>query len=78
MDSGFFDQSLDYKLKVPMDSFLSDPVVELVFSNLMDNTLRHGKGATRVTISCKETGVPGEGARFEILVPAGSFKMRGE
>ncbi|WP_343089333.1 HAMP domain-containing sensor histidine kinase [Methanocalculus natronophilus] len=109
-------------------SIYADPMVELVFSNLMDNTLRHAHEATRVTLSCKETesgltiiweddgpgvrddlkekifergvgnntgfglflareilgitnipiretGVEGEGARFEILVPNDSFRM---
>lgn len=109
-------------------SLLADPMLEKVFSNLMDNTIRHAEGATRIAISCRlsndeltiiweddgvgipddqkerifsrgvgkntgfglfltreileitgitisETGRYGEGARFEIRVPSGKFKM---
>jgi len=31
-------------------------MIEKVFSNLLDNTLRHGTGATRVHLSCEESG----------------------
>ncbi|MDO8842349.1 PAS domain S-box protein [Methanocalculus sp.] len=107
-------------------SLYADPMLEKVFSNLMDNTLRHGEGATTVNlrssirdgglvicweddgagvpddlkekifrkgfgkntgfglflareilsitgISIRETGVYGEGARFEILLPDGAW-----
>jgi len=30
-------------------------MIEKVFSNLLDNTLRHGTGATRVHLSCEES-----------------------
>ncbi len=33
---------------------LGDPMLEKVFYNLMDNTIRHGEGAAGVTISCEE------------------------
>ena len=33
---------------------LGDPMLEKVFYNLMDNTIRHAGGATGVTISCEE------------------------
>lgn len=33
---------------------LADPMIERVFSNLMDNTNRHAKGTSRVTIRCEE------------------------
>ncbi len=106
----------------------ADPMLERVFRNLMDNSLRHGKKVTRVRLSSlreedgglmlvyeddgvgvpedvkerifdrgfgahtglglflarqvlsltgitiKETGTPGEGARFEMLVPEGSHR----
>ncbi|WP_211531286.1 PAS domain S-box protein [Methanocalculus chunghsingensis] len=107
---------------------LADPMIERVFSNLMENTLRHAEGAGWVEVQCEEqngdllitweddgpgvpddqkeeifkqgvgrntgfglflareilaitgitiheTGVHGEGARFEIRVPAGVWKM---
>ncbi|MCP1715780.1 PAS domain S-box-containing protein [Methanocalculus alkaliphilus] len=106
---------------------LADPMIEKVFTNLMDNTIRHAEGATAVEIRCEvrdgdliiiweddgsgvpddqkerifgrgfgkntgfglflsreilaitgiaisETGVYGEGARFEILVPEGAWR----
>ncbi len=106
----------------------ADPMVEKVFSNLHDNTIRHADGGDQITISCeerdgslvitwedngvgipdgekekifekgvgkntgfglflskeileitgiaiRETGVYGEGARFEIIVPKGSWQM---
>ena len=36
-------------------SLYADPMIEKVFSNLLDNTLRHGTGATRVHLSCEES-----------------------
>ncbi|UUX92500.1 sensor histidine kinase [Methanoplanus endosymbiosus] len=44
----------------------ADPMIEKVFYNLYDNTLRHGEGATEVRVSCgpeKRTGddMPAEG-----------------
>jgi PAS domain S-box-containing protein len=32
---------------------LADPMLEKVFYNLLDNTLRHGEGATRISVTCK-------------------------
>ena len=32
-----------------------DPVIEKVFSHLIENTQRHGKKATEIHISCRET-----------------------
>ena len=108
---------------------LADPMIERVFSNLMDNTLRHAEAADRVEVRCEEQngdlliiwqddgpgvpddlkeeifkqgygkntgfglflareilaitgitiheiGVHGEGARFEIWVPAGVWKTK--
>jgi PAS domain S-box-containing protein len=105
----------------------ADPMLELVFSNLLDNTQRHGEHVERIRISCaereeglvisweddgigisddtkerifekgfgkntglglylvreilditsisiKETGEAGRGARFEILVPKGQYR----
>ncbi len=107
----------------------ADKLLEKVFYNLMDNTLRHGKHATEIRISyheeekglvlvyeddgqgipdsektlifkrgygkntgfglfliheilsitgmtIMETGVEGEGARFEITVPKGNFRLQ--
>ncbi|ADN35173.1 multi-sensor signal transduction histidine kinase [Methanolacinia petrolearia DSM 11571] len=111
-------------------SIHADPMVERVFLNLMDNTIRHADGATCVRIGCSmagsgllilweddgygvpedlkerifdrgygnntgfglflareilgitgieitEKGVAGEGARFEILVPEGGYRLTG-
>jgi PAS domain S-box-containing protein len=107
---------------------LADPMLEKVFFNLMDNTLRHGEGATQVRLSyeiegnnCRiiwedngigvrdeskkaifglgvgkntgfglflsqeilritgitiqETGIYGKGARFEVEVPSGMWRI---
>ncbi|KAF5087475.1 Chemotaxis response regulator protein-glutamate methylesterase [anaerobic digester metagenome] len=109
----------------------ADPMLATVFSNLMDNTIRHGETATRVRvrrrpgengdlillweddgagvpagekerifnrgvgkntglglflireilgitgIGITETGEPGKGARFEMLVPGGMYRVEG-
>ncbi len=107
----------------------ADPMLEMVFSNLLDNSIRHGGSVTTITVSygetpeglvisftddgmgiraeekeavfergygsntglglflvreilaitgigIRETGTPGKGARFEIVVPAGSYRFR--
>lgn len=109
----------------------ADPMVERVFYNLLDNTVRHGERVTEITVSAhhsgdtlvivwedngvgipasekerifergvgkntglgmflardilsltgisiKETGEHGLGARFEIMVPAGRFRVSAE
>jgi signal transduction histidine kinase len=109
----------------------ADPMLEKVFSNLLDNTVRHSEGATAVHtyyrttdegvtliwedngvgisydkkekifirgfgkntglglflareilditgIAIHETGKPGEGARFEIVVPKGMYRTMPE
>ncbi len=106
----------------------ADPMLEMVFFNLMDNATRHGGHVTAITVSCeqsdagltvivedngigiplnekekifergfgkntglglflvrevllltgisiRETGVPGTGARFEMLVPDGTYRQ---
>ncbi|MDG6257953.1 MAG: PAS domain S-box protein [Methanomicrobiaceae archaeon] len=111
----------------PVEVF-ADPMLEMVFVNLIDNALRHGGSLTAIRVSCEpqdrgcrivieddgagvlpemkdvifekgvgtntgyglflvreilgitgmsiqETGTHGEGARFEILVPAGRWRM---
>ena len=35
-------------------SLYADPILEKIFFNLTDNTIRHGKTATRVRVSCRE------------------------
>jgi len=108
-----------------------DPMLEKVFYNLLDNTIRHGKKVTRVRVSAvesadylvivweddgvgipqkekelifrrgygentglgmflireilalinctiTETGTPGRGARFEIVVPRGMYRRAGQ
>jgi PAS domain S-box-containing protein len=107
-----------------------DPIIERVFSHLIDNTLQHGQTATEIRINChekaegltlvyedngigipvhkksnlftqdvakfsgfsmffihdlleisemsiQETGEPGKGARFEIIVPKGMYRFSG-
>ncbi|KQC06450.1 MAG: hypothetical protein APR55_01435 [Methanolinea sp. SDB] len=107
---------------------LADPLLERVFFNLVDNALRHGQGATRISVTShqqddhvilvfeddgcgveadmkarlfekgfgkntglglflskevlritgimiSETGRPGQGARFEIDIPPGSYRF---
>lgn len=109
-------------------SLFGDAMLERVFSNLLDNTIRHGEHATAVTIDCRrsddglhliwrdngagieenlketifkrgfgkntgfglflsreilaitgitmrETGTPGEGAQFEILIPKEAYNF---
>lgn len=109
----------------------ADPILNLVFSNLLDNSIRHGERVTRIRVSASvsegslslvwedngvgipeddkeqifergvgkntglglflireilkltdirihETGVPGTGSRFEILVPSGRWQIRGD
>jgi PAS domain S-box-containing protein len=123
LDTGGVDFSL---LPEGLELF-ADPLLEKVFFNLVDNSLRHGGNVTRITLeavpspgslvlvyqdngagippeakgeifnrgygkntgyglflireilsitglSIKESGTPGEGARFEIHVPDGSFR----
>ena len=124
----------DNKLAITCDcsgiSIYADPMIEKVFLNLYDNTLRHAEGATGISISCRpkdsghliiweddgcgvpgdmkerifnrgvgsntglglflireilaitgisiaETGVYGEGARFEITIPDGGWRTEG-
>ncbi|MDG6249777.1 PAS domain S-box protein [Methanocalculus sp.] len=40
----------------PKARILADPMIQKVFSNLIDNTLRHGEGADQIRILCRETG----------------------
>ncbi|MCP1715028.1 signal transduction histidine kinase [Methanocalculus alkaliphilus] len=109
-------------------SIYADPMLAMVFANLMDNTIRHAEGATEVNLNCEttddglliiweddgtgipedqkekifekgsgegtgfglflareilslsgitthETGIPGKGARFEIMVPNGAWRI---
>jgi PAS domain S-box-containing protein len=116
--------------ELPGISIFSDPMLEKVFSNLLDNSIRHGGHVTAITvssyrsdgdmvivwqdngvgipadekerifergfgkntgfgmflvreilsltgISIRETGEPGAGARFEIVVSEGAFRCEG-
>jgi signal transduction histidine kinase len=109
----------------------ADPLLPRVFSNLLDNVLRHGSHVTSITVTChrtaggmlviweddgvgipaeekervfdegygkntglglflcreilaitgitlQENGVPGKGARFELLIPKGKYRCGGE
>jgi PAS domain S-box-containing protein len=116
---------------LPGISIHADPMLEKVFFNLLDNSIRHGERVTEIRVSShedaqslvivwedngvgialdekehvfergfgkntglgmflvreilsltgiaiKETGVPEKGARFEIRVPKGAFRVTGE
>jgi len=118
--------SIKYDLKGA--EVFADPMLEKVFHNLVDNSLRHGEKVTQIRIYCKESheglviiceddgvgipvdekesifehgfgkhtglglylvrevlgitgivvkeaGEPGTGARFEMLVPAGNYRI---
>lgn len=107
----------------------ADPMLEKIFSNLLDNSLRHGNHVTNIRVACqrsgddlvvawedngtgvaagekerifergfgkntgfgmylireilsltgisiRETGVPGKGARFEMLVPKRQYRLQ--
>ena len=109
----------------------ADPLLPRVFSNLLDNVVRHGSHVTSITVTChrtaggmlviweddgvgipaeekervfdqgygkntglglflcreilaitgitlQENGVPGKGARFELLIPKGKYRCGGE
>jgi len=121
---------INHDLHVDGLELFADPLLEQVFQILADNTLVHGKTATKVTltfsreaetltlcydddgagipeetkirmfspdfqrqkgvglflakeileitgITIRETGTPGKGARFEMVVPAGAFRFSG-
>jgi len=121
-------QKLSLVAEVAGVTLYADPILEKVFANLLDNTLRHGGHATQVRVSAQEspeglrvtweddgvgiaagekekifmqgygkntglglfltreilsitgmsvteTGEPGKGARFEILVPKGMYRI---
>ena len=121
-------RSIRLEIRVGQYEVYADPMLERVFYNLLDNSLRYGETLTAITIatekrgddlvvSCSddgigistedkkklftkgfgrhtglglflskeilaitgisitETGVPGNGARFEIRVPAGSYRQ---
>ncbi|MDD1682971.1 MAG: PAS domain S-box protein [Methanoregula sp.] len=65
--------SLKFRMDLPDLELYCDPIIEKVFSSLIENTRRHGKKATEIHISCHETaggllliyeddgvGIPGE------------------
>jgi PAS domain S-box-containing protein len=123
--------SLKLRLDIRDLELYCDPVIEKVFSHLIENTQKHGIKATEIHISCQETatglqliyeddgvgipterkkdlfvrgvgsatgfslffvhdileisdmsiletGVPGNGVRFEISVPRGLYRINGE
>ncbi|MGC9435501.1 MAG: ATP-binding protein, partial [Methanomicrobiales archaeon] len=120
--------ALDVSIDLPPVEISADPLLERVFCNLVQNTLRHAEGATRLSVTAKEAdgdlvitftddgpgipdslkdaifrptlgsrhghglflvseildltgisiaerGTPGEGARFEIRVPADRWRV---
>nr|WP_320160279.1 PAS domain S-box protein [uncultured Methanoregula sp.] len=42
-------------IKLPDTEVYADPLIEKVFYNLVENSLRHGEGVTRITFSQEET-----------------------
>jgi PAS domain S-box-containing protein len=49
-------QTLTVDCEVPGLEIYADPLIEKVFYNLMENTLRHGKNATRISCSFRRDG----------------------
>jgi sensor domain CHASE-containing protein/nitrogen-specific signal transduction histidine kinase len=121
-------EKLEIDVSVGNLRIFADPLLERVFYNLIDNTIRHGRNATRISvtshkrddrmilvfedngcgvpdrlknrlfekgvgentglglflsreilnitgISIYETGIPGKGARFEIDIPFGCYRI---
>lgn len=50
------EQGIHISYEGPKTRILADPMIQKVFSNLIDNTLRHGEGADQIRIRCRETG----------------------
>ncbi len=50
-----YDHGLEISYDGPKARILADPMIQKVFSNLIDNTLRHGEGADQIQIRCRET-----------------------
>ncbi len=50
------EQGVHISYEGPKARILADPMIQKVFSNLIDNTLRHGEGADQIRILCRETG----------------------
>lgn len=121
-------ESIALSVDLPGVHVYADPMLELVFFNLLDNSIRHGQQVTMIRVSCcqadevlkitwedngigipvqekerifergygqntglglylvreilsitgmsiHETGTPGTGARFEITVPKGMYRV---
>jgi PAS domain S-box-containing protein len=121
---------VDISIEVEGIEVYADPMIERVFYNLMENSLRHGERVKRITVSNQlvdrsmklvfqddgkgvnreekelifkrgygrntgyglymtvevlgitglsivENGLPGKGARFEIMIPAGKYRRSG-
>jgi PAS domain S-box-containing protein len=77
--------SLKFRMDLPDLELYCDPVIEKVFSSLIENTKRHGKKATEIHISCHETaggllliyeddgvGIPGERKKDLFIRDVGS------
>jgi signal transduction histidine kinase len=118
-----------FAIDLPQLQIYADPLLEKVFYNLIDNSVRHGEHVTAISVSCREvtgglelivqddgagipedgkekifrreyfkntglglflsreilgitgitiseTGTPGQGARFVICVPRGSYRYQ--
>jgi signal transduction histidine kinase len=122
-------QGIVFTLDLPEIEIFADPLLQKVFYNLVENTLRHGETTTMIRFSCSEgtaglsiiyedngvgvpvevkekifrreffkhtgfglfltreilaithlsiseNGIPGYGARFEIMVPTGMYRFK--
>lgn len=47
--------SLKFRMDIRNLELYCDPVIEKVFSHMIENTQKHGKKATEIHISCRET-----------------------
>lgn len=55
LDSLHFPPGILLKRDIPTIEVYADPMLEKVFSNLLDNSVRHGKGVSEIKVSCSRT-----------------------
>ena len=56
MNSLHVPDEITFRIDLPEIEIYADPMLEKVFSNLLDNSLMHGKGITEISVSCRKTG----------------------
>lgn len=54
-DSLRIPSGISLKTDIPEIEIYADPMLEKVFSNLLDNSIRHGKKVTKIEVSCSRT-----------------------